>query len=236
MLGSYLTKMGLSYEAIAYLTTPGPAQMTYLSSEAAAKYGIAIDGELPSQGSLVPPQAARKVVGKPYVDRNGNYVIPADMVPYWGRNLKLMLSEPPNYEKAVGTLQLMFRGAGPVTTGPDGAVIIPAEAVVTHFPHCDRTCSYQAMDLVTKMTFDMIHQLESGVIPSQEPEIAHNSPPPCSDERLRLARRYQNGGVEYQLRAMELCPLEMCPHFGKRLMDIGPTNWGMTVARLCPQL
>ena len=42
VLGSYLTKMGLSYEAIGNLTTSGPAQMTYLSSEAATKYGIAM--------------------------------------------------------------------------------------------------------------------------------------------------------------------------------------------------
>jgi hypothetical protein len=34
------------------------------------------------------PQLMKKVVGKPYVDRNGNYVIPADMVRYWGNRLK----------------------------------------------------------------------------------------------------------------------------------------------------
>jgi hypothetical protein len=96
VLGSYLTKMGLSYEAIAYLTTSGPAQMTYLSAEAAATYGIATDGRLPSEASLAPPpRPLKKVDGKPYIDRNGNYVIPADLVPYWGRQLREMLSEPP---------------------------------------------------------------------------------------------------------------------------------------------
>ncbi len=238
VLGSYLTKMGLSYDAIAFLTTPGPAQITYLSAEAAAKYGIAVDGELPSQASLAPPQAARKVVGKPYVDRNGNYVIPADMVPYWGN--KGMFSGPPNYEQQVRTLQLMFRtpSGPPVTTGPDGSVIIPAEAVLTHVPRCDRTCSYQVMDEITRMTFNMIHQLESGVIPPQGPEIANNipEPPPCSLERLHLARRYQNLGVDYQLRALELCPFEMCPLLGSWLMEVGRADWAMAAARLCPQL
>jgi membrane-bound ClpP family serine protease len=55
VLGSYLTKLGLNYDGIAYLTTSGPTQMTYLSAEAAAKYGIAIGfGELPSENRLVP--------------------------------------------------------------------------------------------------------------------------------------------------------------------------------------
>jgi hypothetical protein len=191
--------------------------------------------EPPEQGDT-PPQAPRKVIDKPYIDRNGNYVIPADLVPYWGTNLKEMLSEPPNYEKSVRALKSMFRGAGPVTTGPDGSVIIPAEAVVTHFPHCDRTCSYQAMDLITKMTFDAIHQFESGVIPAQEPQIRRNYPPPCSLEQLRLARKYQNGGPDYALRAMELCPLEMCPYLGNRLIQSRNPDWAMRAARMCPQL
>jgi hypothetical protein len=55
VLGSYLTKLGLNYDAIAYLTTSGPMQMTYLSAAAAAKYSIAIGfGELPSEGRLAP--------------------------------------------------------------------------------------------------------------------------------------------------------------------------------------
>jgi hypothetical protein len=145
----------------------------------------------------------------------------------------------------------MFRGAEPVTTGPDGSAIIPAEAVVTHIPHCDPTCSYQTMDKVTEMTFDAIHQLESGLIPPQEPSSSpsptpseiyscssagRNYPPPCSLERLRLARKYQNHGPEYAMRAMELCPLEMCRFLGPRLMQSGNPDWAMRTAHLCPQL
>jgi hypothetical protein len=52
ILGGYLTNMGLSYDAIAYLTTSGPAQLTYLSAEAAARYGIMTDGQLPSEADL----------------------------------------------------------------------------------------------------------------------------------------------------------------------------------------
>jgi hypothetical protein len=236
VLGGYLTNMGLSYDAIAYLTTPGPAQMTYLSAEAAAKYGIATDGELPSEADLAPPQTMRKVVGRPYVDRYGNYVIPADIVPYIGVDLETMVASPPNYETGLKTLQFVFRGASPVTTAPDGSVIIPADAILTHFPHCDRACSYKSMDIWMRLSLDKIHQIENGAIPPQQPNTAYNGPPPCSAERLRLARRFQSLGVEYQLRAMELCPFEMCPYLGPRLMEIGPTRWGMTVARLCPQL
>jgi hypothetical protein len=137
-------------------------------------------------------------------------------------------------------MQLMFRGAGPVTIGLDGSVIIPAEAVINHFPHAenDRTYGYRVMDKVTQIAFDAIHQLESGVIPPEEPEIANNipDPPPCSLERLRLARRFQNLGVDYQLRALELCPLEMCLYVGRGLMETGNANWAMAAARLCPHL
>ena len=144
VLGSYLTKMGLGYEAIAYLTTPDPTQMKYLSAEAAAKYRITLSTE---PGS---------------------------------------------------TVEL-----------PSEASLAPAQSTLRH---------------------------EGGVIPPENPEVPRDYTPPCSPDRLRLAQRYKNLGVDYQLRAMELCPREMCPQLGTRLMQIGPTKWGMSVARLCPQL
>jgi hypothetical protein len=240
VLGSYFTKMGLSYDAIAYLTTAGPAQMTYLSAEAAAKYDIAIDGELPSQASLPPPQTARKVIGRPYVDGNGNYIIPADILPYIGVSPETVIAHPPDYQRGVATVQLMFRGAGrAVTTGPDGSVIIPAEAVVTHYPRCGGACAYEAMDVWMKLELEEIHQIESGVLPPQVPETTRAaSPPPCSIERLQLARRYGYGirSPEMQLHALELCPLEMCPYLGPGLMRHPGMDWAMAAARLCPQL
>jgi hypothetical protein len=34
-----------------------------------------------------------------------------------------------------------------------------------------------------------------------------------------------DGGVDFALRALELCPLEMCPHLGTRLMQSGNSHW-----------
>jgi hypothetical protein len=175
-----------------------------LSAEAAAKYGIATDGKLSSEADLAPPQTMRKVVGQPYVDRYGNYVIPADMVPYFGVRPETVVAHPPNYENGLKVLQFMFRGTSPVTTASDGSVIIPADAILTHIPHCDRGCSYESMDKWMQLTLNRIHQIESGVVPPQASEKA--GPPPCSLERLQLARRYQNGGRDSGLRALELCP------------------------------
>jgi hypothetical protein len=236
VLGSYLTKMGLNYDAIAYLTASGPAQMTYLSAEAAAKYGIALEGELPPEANLAAPGSVRKIVDRPYVDRAGNYIIPADILPYLGVSPETVVAHPPNYKKGVELEKSIFKGAKPVTTAPDGSVIIPAEAIVTHIPHCDAACSYRAMDLFMQKTLEVIKQIESGAIPPQQPETVYNGQPPCSIERLNLARRFQNGGVQYALRALELCPLEMCPYLGTRLMESGRADWAMTAARLCPQL
>jgi hypothetical protein len=55
VLGSYLTRMGLDYGAIAYLTSAGPAQMTYLTAEAAIEYGITVIGALPSRVDVFMP-------------------------------------------------------------------------------------------------------------------------------------------------------------------------------------
>lgn len=239
VLGSYLTKMGLSYGAIAYLTTSGPAQMTYLSAEAAANYGIAIQGELPLEASIAPPQSARKVVGRPYVDGNGNYVIPADIVPYVGVSPETVMARPPNYQEGLAILRHMFESGGPVSTGPDGSVIISAQAVLSKIPHCDRICSYGSMDVFTRKVMDIIRQIESSVLPAQVPETAGPAvhvPALCSPERLRLAHSYQNGGVEFALRALELCPAEMCPYLGTRLMESGNPDWAMAAARLCPHM
>jgi hypothetical protein len=50
-------------------------------------------------------------------------------------------------------------------------------------------------------------QVPEAVTPSQGPSNNTAQPPPCPPERLKLAQKYQHIGAEYQLRAMELCPL-----------------------------
>jgi TonB family protein len=49
MLGGYLAKLGLSYEAIAFLTEAGPKEMTWLTRETSAKYGIDITYYKPTE-------------------------------------------------------------------------------------------------------------------------------------------------------------------------------------------
>jgi hypothetical protein len=52
ILGAYYTKMGLTYDAIAYLTTASPNEVIYLSRESARTYGIAYENALPSEGAI----------------------------------------------------------------------------------------------------------------------------------------------------------------------------------------
>jgi hypothetical protein len=52
VLGAYYTAMGLSYPAIAYLTTASPTEVIYLTHESAKKYGIAYEGALPTEGNI----------------------------------------------------------------------------------------------------------------------------------------------------------------------------------------
>jgi hypothetical protein len=52
VLGAYYTAMGLSYKAIAYLTTASPTEVIYLTEESAKKYGIAYEGALPTEGDI----------------------------------------------------------------------------------------------------------------------------------------------------------------------------------------
>jgi hypothetical protein len=53
ILGAYLAIMGVSLPAISYLTSAGAFKMTYLTSEAAKKFDIAVVGSLPKDADLV---------------------------------------------------------------------------------------------------------------------------------------------------------------------------------------
>jgi hypothetical protein len=236
VLGSYLTRMGLNYDAIAYLTASGPTQMTYLSAEAAAKYGIDVLGGLPPEASLAPPQTMKKVVGRPYIDANGNYIIPADIVPYIAVTPETMIAHPPNYQVGLASLQhLIALSKGTMSAAADGSVIISAQAVLTIQPKCTGTCAYQAMDVFMNIVLDRIHRIETGIVPPQEPETRTAGQQLCPEERQRLAWSYgSTGNPKLVIRSLELCPVEMCPMAGRRLMQTH--QWAMAVARLCPNL
>jgi hypothetical protein len=53
ILGAYLAIMGVSLPAISYLTSAGAFKMTYLTSDAAKKFDIAVVGSLPKDADLV---------------------------------------------------------------------------------------------------------------------------------------------------------------------------------------
>ena len=125
-----------------------------------------------------------------------------------------------------------------MTIGPDGSVILSAQAVQTRIPRCDGACSYQAMEIAMQRILDNIHQIESGVLPPQVPKTAAPDPTPfCTPERWRLAYRLAKlPSWERQLRALELCPAEMCSDIGTRIMRSGNSDRAMAAARLCPHL
>jgi hypothetical protein len=52
VLGSRYARWGLSEGAIVYLTTAGPDEAIFLTAESAARYGIAYEGALPSEGAI----------------------------------------------------------------------------------------------------------------------------------------------------------------------------------------
>jgi hypothetical protein len=52
VLGGYYSRMGLSDDAIAYLTTASPTEVIYLTQESAKKYGIAYENALPTEGDI----------------------------------------------------------------------------------------------------------------------------------------------------------------------------------------
>jgi len=52
VLGGYYSRMGLSDDAIAYLTTASPTEMIYLTQESAKKYEIAYENALPTEGDI----------------------------------------------------------------------------------------------------------------------------------------------------------------------------------------
>jgi hypothetical protein len=52
VLGGYYSRMGLSDDAIAYLTTASPTEVIYLTQESARKYGIAYENALPTEGDI----------------------------------------------------------------------------------------------------------------------------------------------------------------------------------------
>lgn len=52
VLGGYLARLGLRYDTIAWMTSASPARMSYLSIESAVKYGILLNGSLPTQAQV----------------------------------------------------------------------------------------------------------------------------------------------------------------------------------------
>jgi hypothetical protein len=66
--------------------------MTYLWREAPAKYGIVVNGVSAVRSGPIlapvltpsPSPPRKRVTGRSYIDASGNYVIPADIVPFVG--------------------------------------------------------------------------------------------------------------------------------------------------------
>ena len=78
---------------------------------------------------------------------------------------------------------------------------------------------------------------EVGIVPQRTPQAASRAN--CPPERLRLAQSFAaRPSWEYLLRALELCPAEMCPSLGRRITMSGIPRLKnpLAAARLCPQL
>jgi len=99
----------------------------------------------------------------------------------------------------------------------DRGVLYANLAKAKRIEECGRGKKAQFRDAMAQPQVKADHHIKSDVAPSEQSETSRNYPPPCSPERLRLARRYEVSGSRYAFQALELCPLEMCPYLGRRL-------------------
>lgn len=69
LAGWYLTKLGLSSEAIVYVTSASPTSMSWLTWQDAKKFGIEITPiGLPTQQAITPTQQSLEAAAKLYID------------------------------------------------------------------------------------------------------------------------------------------------------------------------